>query len=38
LWLLAATLVLEIQAIPIQQVVVDLNMQQAGNKFQFSDT
>jgi hypothetical protein len=38
LWLLAATLVLAIQAVPIQQVVVDLNMQQAGNKFPFSDT
>jgi hypothetical protein len=34
LWLLAALLVLEVQAISIQQVAVDPNMQQAGNEFQ----
>jgi hypothetical protein len=38
LWLLAALLVLEMQAISIQQAVVDPNMQQAGNKLQCSDT
>jgi hypothetical protein len=38
LWLLAALLVLEMQAISIQQVAVGPNMQQAGNKFEFSYT
>jgi hypothetical protein len=38
LWLLAALLVLEMQAISIQQVAVDRSMQQAGNKLQCSDT
>jgi hypothetical protein len=38
LWLLATLLVLEMQAISIQQVVVDRNMQQAGNKLQCIDT
>jgi N-acetylglutamate synthase-like GNAT family acetyltransferase len=37
LWLLAALLVLEMQAISIQQVAVDPNMQQAGNEFQCID-
>jgi hypothetical protein len=38
LWLLAALLVLEMQAISTQQVAVDPNMQQAGNKLQRTDT
>jgi len=38
LWLPAASLVPEMQAISTQQVVVDPSMQQAGNKLQCTDT
>jgi hypothetical protein len=38
LWLLAALLVLEMQAISIQQVAVDRSMQQEGNAGNFNTT